>query len=754
MTTHGASADRPHHDRGLVSLRARPHRHIVSHGETALVVDAAGEIHPDEDLGLFVRGTRVLSTHAWRAGGRRLVPVSLAAARQDQWHGYYLVPASGDEDGDPRANAAKQGIEVLVVRVVGEGMHEDVRITNHAGHAVSFVLELRAGADFVGQDEAGNVSPGRGRSTCVMADTADRVDRRWRYRARRTDPRDRKVRRVDMVVRLQVDRPAEAAKSPDQARRIRFRVALPPRGQWHGCLVWSVERDGGVLDAPPCPGRASPSLNERLQPTWLETSLSVGDTRSACRAAYVDAVGLLGRAQRDLHALRMPRLDDADAWTVGAGVPAYLATFGRDILTTGWQSAMLGDELMRGGLNAMAKTQGRRRDDWRDESPGRMLHEARLEPAACLNERPTARYYGSLTSSSLFPFVVGQLWQWTGDPARVQPFVDAAISALRWLDDEAMQVPGPFYAVRTRSSQGLDNQTWKDSSESVVDMQGNVVEQPVATCEEQAIAYIAKRDFADVLEAVGRRDDAVTLRRQAEALKRRFNEHFWVEEIGFLAMALDARGRPIASVGSNALRCLASGIVEPGTARHIVERAFAPDMFSGWGIRTLSSDHPAYNPHGYHVGTIWPVEHGPFALGLRRYGFVEACQQLCLAQFQLADLCEGQRLPECVTGHARDAMHPFPAIYAAANAPQAWSASTPVVLLQALLGIRADAPHHTLWLDPALPEWLPELRLQRLRIGQASVDIDFTRDDTGATRFDVTRGDERLRVRRGMPDAP
>ena len=754
MAASGSSIERPNHDRGLVNLRARPHRHIVSHGETALVVDAAGEIRPEEDLGLFVRGTRMLSAYAWRAGGRRLVPVSLSAARQDQWHGYYLVPAHGGDEGDPRAGAAKQGIEVLIARIVGEGLHEDVCITNHAGHAVSFVLELRAAADFLGQDEAGNVSPGRGRTTCVTADTADQVDRRWRYRARRTDPRDGRVRRVEMDLRLQVDRQAEPGKSADEAQHIRFRVALPPRGQWRSCLVWSVERDGRELNAPPCPRRATPALEERQEPAWLRASLAVSDARAGCRAAYVDAVGLLGRAQRDLRALRMPRLDDGDAWTVGAGVPAYLATFGRDILTTGWQSAMLGDELMRGGLAEMARTQGRCRDDWRDESPGRMLHEARSEPAACLNERPTARYYGSLTSSSLFPFVVGQLWQWTGDTARVQAFVEAAVRALRWLDEEAMQVPGPFYAVRTRSSQGLDNQTWKDSSESVVDLGGRIVEQPVATCEEQAIVYIAKRDFADVLDAVGRHDDAATLRRQAEALKRRFNERFWVEETGFLAMALDARGRRIASIGSNALRCLASGIVEPGIAKCIADRAFAPDMFSGWGVRTLSSDHPAYNPHGYHVGTVWPVEHGPFALGLRRYGFAEQCQQLCLAQFQLADLCEGQRMPECVTGHARDAMHPFPAIYAAANAPQAWSASTPVVLLQALLGLRADAPRDTLWLDPCLPEWLPELRLQRLRVGGASLDIDFFRDDAGATQFNVTRSDERLVVRRGVPDAP
>lgn len=739
----------PCHDRGLVHLRTRPHRQIVSHGETALVMDQEGEIRPDEDLGLFVRGTRVLSQHAWRAGGRRLIAVSVSAARQDQWHGYYLLPARAEPDKEPRAPAAQQGIEVYVSRIVGEGMHEDVCVTNHSGREVAFVLELRAAADFVGQDEAGTQAPGRGRVSAGTADTAEGVNRRWRYRAKRTDPLDSNVRTLSVSLHLDI---AHAAESSNDTGDVRFHIRLKPQQQWKVCLCWRVDWEANTLPSPPCPNSRSAALCERIQPAWLREAAAVADARGEGDAGQVDVVDLIERARRDLRALRLPRLDTADGWTVGAGVPAYLATFGRDILTTGWQSAMLGCELMQGGLAVMADIQGKRRDDWRDEAPGRILHEARNVPAAWLNERPTGRYYGSLTSSGLFPFVVGQLWQWTGDPARVQRFIEPALRALRWMDEEAMQVPGPFYAVRTRSPKGLDNQTWKDSSESIVDLDGRVIPQPVATCEEQAIVYVAKRDLADVLDALGRRDEARILRRQAEELKKRFNDRFWMPETGFLAMALDPTGKPIASVGSNALRCLASGIVEPEVAAAIVVRAFAPDMFSGWGIRTLSSAHAAYNPHGYHVGTVWPVEHGPFAFGLRRYGFVERCQQLSLAQFQLAGLLEGQRLPECISGHARDHLHPFPAIYAAANAPQAWSASTPVVLLQALLGLRPDAPRRTLWLDPCLPDWLTDIRLERIRVGQGSVDLRFRRDNDGVTRYDVTAGDDVVHVRRGVPE--
>lgn len=748
----GPSAFIPAHDQGLVHLRARPQCHIISHGETALVAGADGELIATEEHGLFVRETRVLSHHALRVGGRRLIPVSRSPVRQDQWHSYYLVAPRG-KTGAPQAragDAAKAGLELLLVRTVGEGLHEDVHLTNHADDDVEVMLELRADGDFVGQDEAGQPESPRGRLVRAIADTNATVDRRWRYRAQRKDPGDGVTRTLDMTLQLRVDQAPEPA---DDARQVRFRIRLPARGAWHACLHWEVSVDGDALPPPPCPGGDSAALRERIHPAWIDESLVANDGRRSTHGLQIDVVGLLARAQRDLHALRLPRFDAGGAWTVAAGAPAYLALFGRDMLTTGWQSALLGTQILDRSLGVMAETQGTRRDDWRDEAPGRMLHEARETPEARLNERPTGRYYGSLTSSGLYPFALAQLWDWTGDRARVTPMIEPALRALRWLDNEAQQVPGPFYAVRTRSSKGLDNQTWKDSSESIVDLEGSIVPQPVATCEEQAIVYATKQSFAGMLEDLGRLDEARTLRREADELKRRFNEHFWLEETGFLAMALDPKGRAIASIGSNALRCLASGILEPAIARKVAERAFAPDMFSGWGIRTLSSEHAAYNPHGYHVGAIWPVEHGPFALGLRRYGETERCHRLCLAQFQLADLCEGRRLPECVSGHGRDALHPFPAVYVSANAPQAWSASTPIVLVQALLGIRAQAGH-TLWLDPCLPEWLPELRLHGLRVGSAAVDVHFLRDADGKTHFDVLDGSENLQVRRGVPDDP
>ena len=366
-----------------------------------------------------------------------------------------------------------------------------------------------------------------------------------------------------------------------------------------------------------------------------------------------------------------------------------------------------------------------------------MLHEARVDPAATLRLRPTGRYYGALTSAGLFALAVSELWRWTGDRDRVRPFLDPALRALRWLNHDARQVQGVFHAVRTRSPQGLDNQTWKDSSESVVDADGNVVDQPVATCEEQGIAYLAQRRLAQVLRACGRAGDARPLEVLAATLKARFNAAYWLQDQGFLAMALDPRGRPVASLGSNALRCLASGIVDASLAPIMSKRAFEPDLFSGWGMRTLASSHPAYHPYGYHRGAVWPVEHGPFALGLRRYGLREDMLAICRAQFDLVRLFEGYRLPECVAGHPRDERHPFPAVYPAANSPQAWSAATPLALLQAMLGLEPQASAGRLWVDPWLPEWLPEIHVRDLRVGNARVDLRFWRDGDDGSRFQV-----------------
>ncbi len=458
--------------------------------------------------------------------------------------------------------------------------------------------------------------------------------------------------------------------------------------------------------------------------------------------------GALEQARCDLASLRLHDLDSSDgnAWTMAAGLPLYLALYGRDTLTASWQSALLGPGMMEGTLRVLADLQGREVDDWRDEQPGRMLHEAHTGPLGALGFHPRGRYYGSATTSGFYPVVVSELWHWTGDAERVRPFLRPALDALRWLDERSEKVAG-FYGYRTRSSQGVVHQAWKDSPGAIVDEAGRPVEPPVATCEEQAFAYVGKLHLSEVLWWLGEKDEARRLYREAEELKKRFNDAFWMEDEGFFALGLGPDGRPIRAIASNAAHCLAAGIADSDLVERAAERLFAPDLWSGWGIRTLSADNPAYNPYSYHRGSVWPVEHGSFALGFLRYGLHERLEAVCRGMFEAARHFDLYRLPEVFSGHPRDAAHPFPAIYPQANSPQAWSSSAILSLVQALLGIYPYAPLRMLLVDPWLPEWLPEITLRGLRVGEAVVDLRFFRQkDGGRSDYEVLDLRGRLHV--------
>ncbi|WP_140908408.1 amylo-alpha-1,6-glucosidase [Cognatiluteimonas lumbrici] len=738
--------------RSIARLQVRADALLVSRGDTVLSTQRDGFIEPGEEQGLFVHETRMLSLYRCRIGRQRPYPAAVSNIRQDHWMGYYIVRAPGQggeggEEGGVRA-ASQEALELRVTRVVGEGMHEDLDLTNYTQQPTSFRLSFELDADFADLDETQGERKQKGTLKRRWKRSGDGGELRFDYRAEHAydEQGHRGTARTERSLVLSITQ----ADSPPlrRGRRIWFDIELPPRGRWHACFSWKAIVDGDTLE-PPCCTRTrdgdgdGPGSGDQA---WQDEATHFETPESRTLTPVV--IEALERARGDLAALRLHRLDRGErAWTVTAGLPMFLALFGRDSLTAGWQSALLGPEIMRGTLPALADCQGSRDDPWRDEQPGRVLHEAHTGPLGKLRFKPKARDYFSLTASGLYPFVVAQLWQWTGDRDAVAPLIDPALRALHWLDTHARDERG-FYAIGTRSEQGMDNQTWKDSGDALVDEHGNKCEQPVATCEEQAIVYAAKLALADVLRDFGRKDEARAMRRQAQELQRRFNEAYWMPDAGFFAMGLDPKGRQVRSIGSNALHCMALGIAEAELAPTVMERLFQPDLFSGWGIRTLSSEHPAYNPYAYHRGTIWPVEHGPFVVGGYRYGCHAEAERVCSAMFQAAALFQYRRLPECFAGHPRDDDHPFPAIYPAANVPQAWSASTVVTMLQAMLGVYAHAPSGVLYLDPRLPEWLPEITLRNLRVGEAGLDLRFARQADGTSTYEILDQRGKLEARR------
>jgi glycogen debranching enzyme len=441
-----------------------------------------------------------------------------------------------------------------------------------------------------------------------------------------------------------------------------------------------------------------------------------------------------------------------DEWlTPSAGFPLYPALFGRDSLTASWQAALFdGGRLLEASLTRLQRLQGTADDPGRDEQPGRIIHSLRRGPLARTGGNPYARYYGDYASPLMFVIALAHLYAWKGNRADIERHWDAARQALDWARERGDRDGDGYLEYRTLAEEGPKNQGWKDSGEGILYEDGQPVPVPIATCELQGYWFAAQQLSAVLAAVQGQSGDATAHWRSAGELKQRFNRDWWMPEEGFIALALDPGKRLVRSVASNAGHCLASGIIADEYIPPVVGRLFAPDMFSGWGIRTLSSTHPAYSPIGYHLGSVWPVENATIGFGLRRYGLDVRFLDLMEAMVDLASLYPRGRIPECVGGYPRWEF-PHPGAYPQANAPQTWNQSALPLLLHSVLGLQPVAPLDLLVVDPVLPPWLPELTLSGLRIGGATATLRFHRDGGGHSHVEVVRKRGTLHVVKQPP---
>lgn len=429
-----------------------------------------------------------------------------------------------------------------------------------------------------------------------------------------------------------------------------------------------------------------------------------------------------------------------DEWLAPqAGMPVYAALFGRDAITAGWQAAFLDrGAALDASLTRLGRMQSDRVDDWHDAEPGRLLHELRLGPLARLGHHPRDAYYGDYAGPLMFVIALAHLYAWTGERSVLERHWDTARRALDWARQYGDLDGDGYLEYQTRSSDGTKNQGWKDSGDAITYEDGAPVPAPIATCELQGYWFAAQQLMAVLSWAMGARDDARAHWASAMDLKARFNRDWWIPDERTFALALDPDKRLVRAVTSNVGHCLATGIIEDVHLPPTVGRLFAPDMFSGWGIRTLSTRHVSYNPLGYHLGTVWPVEQATIAFGLRRFGFDVRALELARALFDLAVLYPDHRIPECVGGYARGG-RPSPGAYPRANAPQLWNASAFPLLVHTLVGLQPVAPLQLLVVDPVLPTWLPEVVLHDVRLGAASATLRFWRDQRGASHAEVVR---------------
>jgi glycogen debranching enzyme len=449
---------------------------------------------------------------------------------------------------------------------------------------------------------------------------------------------------------------------------------------------------------------------------------------------------ILKSAEKDIYLLRQSFVKGK---VLSAGVPWFSTLFGRDSLIAASQILMLDPQIAKETLTVLAYYQGKEEDEWRDEQPGKILHEIRFGEMARCQEIPHTPYYGTVDATPLWLMLYAEYFAWTGDNETLENLWPNALAAMDWID---RTMKGNHYLSYFRKSRsGLDNQGWKDSGNCIVNRRGQLAKGPIALCEVQAYVYAAKVRLAQIARMKKRIDLADRWEEEAHDLKFRFNRDFWMEDLGYCALALDGDGKPVDSITSNPGHCLGLGIFTPEKAYSVAERLRAPDMFNGWGIRTLSSLSPAYNPMGYHIGSIWPHDNALTAMGLRALGQVDQALEIAQGILEMTRRQPYQRPPELFCGFDRT-NDQDPVQYPVACSPQAWATGSIIQLVQMMVNLVPDAPSNTLRIiDPALPETINHLALKNLRVGPTLLDLEFERSgSTTACRVSRKRGNLRV----------
>jgi glycogen debranching enzyme len=703
-------------------------------GPSLLITNTRGECGPDQQLsGFYFREARHLRTLSLAINGRPLWLCEAASLDPTSIAFTFVYPEitnpggggsgqSGDEEGVDPDGLPERSLDLrLVYRVRAATLEIDLTVANRARRPLSFDLAVSVDADFADIQEA---QANRREQNGEIARAATERAIAFSYR------------HPQLPLRTEVRHDGSFSAGDG---RLQARLTIEARQDKH--LTLRVVPHGVSF---PVSDEAA-TQREAVAEEWRQ------------RFTRVDVPGnrlfeeVMRRNLRDVASF--PLLDGApDEWlALQAGMPLYPAFFGRDAVTAGWQAAIVdGGDALSAALTKLGRMQTDRFDDWRDEQPGRIPYQVRTGPLAILNLNPYAAYYADYASPLMYVISLANLWVWTGDRRHVERHWDTARRILEWAREHGDMDGDGYLEYQTRSSKGTKNQGWKDSGDAIIYDDGTAVPPPIATCELQGYWYIAQELMALLCWLMGARGDAAAFHESAAALKQRFNRDWWVEEEDFVALALDPGKRPVRAVTSNVGHCLACGIIDRERLPAVVGRMFAPDLFSGWGVRTLSTDHVWYNPLSYHRGSVWAVEQGTIVFGLRRFGFDARAIELTRAMFDLATLYGDYRIPECVGGYARGDS-PVPGAYPRANTPQLWNATAFPLMLQTLLGLVPAAAIDTLVVDPVLPEWLPEIVLRDLRVGAARVSIRFWRERDGTSAWEVLHRQGTLHVIRQPP---
>jgi glycogen debranching enzyme len=684
---------------------------LLRHGRSTLLADLGDSLttkaggvfclcarNGDIDLrlngghGLYFHDTRFLSGATLRLGGQPPA-ILLSTALEDDRTVCELT--NGELELADGTVLAKEQLGIRRERALATDVVETIEVRNFGAEPISCPLELAFAADFADMFHVRGASIGRrGR---LHEPAWQRQELVFAY-----DGADGRARST----RIACEPPPSDTR--DDASAV-FALELAPRSSQTVRLTISLADEG------PGPLEPRPARLARRRPPFGAVAIESDDE-------LFDRT--LARSFQDL---RMLVTRERGENFFAAGIPWFVCLFGRDSIVTALQTLPYDPAIAAETLLLLAKYQGRNHDEWRDEEPGKILHELRVNEKANLGEVPQTPYYGTVDATPLFCCLLAEYVRWTGDLALFERLQRNLERALAWIDGPADHDGDGFVDYESKSAKGLANQGWKDSGNAIANEDGSPAVPPVALVEVQGYVYRAKLDAAWLYRLAADVERAKQLEAAAAQLRERFERAYWLPERRFLAVALQRDGRPAASLASNAGQALWSGVVAPRHANAIARTLLGKRMFSGWGIRTLAEGEAAYNPIDYQVGSVWPHDNSLIAAGLKRYGYDEEALRIFAAIYQAATRFPSYRLPEVFAGFPRE-HYPEPVRYPVACSPQAWAAGALPYLLQTTLGLSPDATRNELIVQrPALPNWLGELTLRGLSVGAARVDLRFRR---------------------------
>ena len=703
------------------SARVDVRTRVLKQGETFAVFDRFGDVETfgKSELGLYYQDTRFLSRLSLKLGKDRPLLLS-STVRED--NAVMAVDATNpDVWRDSEIVVPRGTIHVYRSKILWDkACHERLRIHNYGRAAVDFVLSIEFDADFADifelrgtnrEQHGRRLEPEVTKNGLVLA--YEGLDRRFRRTRIIFDPA-----------------PSRLSKSV-----VNFQIHLEPGRNATRQWMIACEVDGD-----------SPLEIKPYENIMQESAVALERTRAQEPHIFTDNEQFNDWVNRSLADLHMMRTDTRYGPYPYAGVPWFSTVFGRDGIITALQCLWFDPSIARGVLAYLAANQADAENPEQDAQPGKVLHEFRDDEMAVTGEVPFRRYYGSIDATPLFVMLAGAYYKRTGDREFLESIWPNVQRALEWIDHYGDSDGDGFVEYSRRSTHGLVHQGWKDSQDSVFHSDGTLAEPPIALCEVQSYVYAAKLAASDLARLLGHEPVARELKKQAQSLRHHFEKTFWCDDLSTYALALDGSKRPCGVRTSNAGHCLFSGIATEEHAQRVATTLTDETSFSGWGIRTVASSEARYNPMSYHNGSVWPHDNSLIAAGFARYGLKGSAAMVLAGLMDASIFFDLHRLPELFCGFPRRPGE-SPTLYPVACAPQAWASASVFLLLQACLGLSIEASERRLeFSKPFLPQFLPEVSIRDLTVGDASIDLLLTRHNEGDVGVNVLRRNGVLEV--------